>query len=565
MSVRWLVGWAVVGWLMVSAGDARAQAPARRSGADVPPGTTVTRDVTYAEIGGRPLRLDLYLPQTDDGALPLIVWIHGGGWQAGDKSQCRPALAMLQRGYAVASIEYRLSGEATFPAQIEDCKAAVRWLRGNAARLGIDPAKMAAWGSSAGGHLAALLGTSGDVADLEGRVGEHLDQSSRVQAVCDYYGPTDLIQFVGTRGYERHASPMSPESKLLGGAVLEDRPRAERANPIAYVSADDPPFLIVHGDADPVVPLNQSELLDAALRKAGVETTLIVLRGALHGGPEFTATELLDRVEAFFAQHLRGAPDRNTAKSTPATPPRSSPPADSGGPQPESPAVADFRVERERWTATVDGRPLSGILLKPPGAGPFPAVIISHGLGSGAEQFGLLHARQMVQWGVVCIGTNYTHAAREMQTVDRSEYGGSEENVRRAAACLEILRALPEVDSRRIAAYGHSMGSFVTLGLAATQPEVLTAVAISGGGTALHLASEAHCAKIRAPVLIVHGQQDRVVPPERSARLKSVLDAQRVPNERHVLEGVNHNIHQEQPEALLRLLNEWFKQHGVLK
>ena len=167
----------------------------------------------------------------------------------------------------MASINYRLSGHATFPAQIEDCKAAIRWLRANAKQYNLDTKRFGVWGSSAGGHLVALLGTSGDVKEFD--KGANLDQSSRVQAVCDYYGPTDFVVFVATPRYESHAKADAPEAKLIGGAVLENKDKAAKVNPITYVSADDPPFLIVHGDKDGTVPINQSELLFAALKKAG--------------------------------------------------------------------------------------------------------------------------------------------------------------------------------------------------------------------------------------------------------------------------------------------------------
>ncbi len=209
----------------------------------------------------------------------------------------------MNEGYAVASIGYRLSGDAVFPAQIEDCKAGVRWLRAHADQYGLDRGKFAAWGSSAGGHLVALLGTSGGVKEFD--VGENLDRSSAVQAVVDYYGPTDLVAFVKTPRYERHSGDDAPEAKLLGGPVLENVEKATKANPITYVDAKDPPFLIVHGDADPVVPPNQSELLKDALEKANVSVELKILPDARHGGPEFSSPDIIERVTKFFEEHLK--------------------------------------------------------------------------------------------------------------------------------------------------------------------------------------------------------------------------------------------------------------------
>src|SRR5260221_4919549 len=155
---------------------------------------------------------------------------------------------MLDQGYAVASLNYRLSGEALFPAQIEDCKAAVRWLRAHAKEYSLDPEHFGAWGSSAGGHLVALLGPSGDVKEFE--KGPHLDQSSRVQAVCDYFGPTDFLQMDAHAIPDarlKHDLPNSPESRLIGGPIQENKDKVAKVNPITYVTPDDPPVLIVHG------------------------------------------------------------------------------------------------------------------------------------------------------------------------------------------------------------------------------------------------------------------------------------------------------------------------------
>ncbi|MBM4017597.1 MAG: alpha/beta hydrolase [Planctomycetes bacterium] len=289
-----------------AAAAAAAEAPQPRPAQRPPPdmsGINVSKDVEYAKAGGKALLLDLYLPRDAPGPLPLIMWVHGGAWRAGDKAQC-PALPQVRRGYAVASINYRLSQEALFPAQIHDCKAAVRWLRANAARYKINPQRVGAWGSSAGGHLVALLGTSGDVKDLEGDLGNP-DQSSRVQAVCDWFGPTDFCQMAAHMlpgGKMGHDAPESPESLLVGGPVQENKDKVARANPITYVSKDDPPFLIMHGDKDPLVPHHQSEILADALRKAGVEVAFKTVQGAGHG---FGGPDVMKTVEEFFDRHLK--------------------------------------------------------------------------------------------------------------------------------------------------------------------------------------------------------------------------------------------------------------------
>ena len=254
------------------------------------PGVKALKDLEYGKASGRAMLLNLYLPEKGDKPLPLIIWIHGGAWKTGSKDNPSPALRFTAEGYAVAHVGYRLSQEAKFPAQIHDCKAAVRWLRANAAKYNLDSNKFAAWGGSAGGHLVALLGTSGGVAELEGNDND-LKESSRVQAVVDWFGPTDFLHIGDAESDLQHNAPDSPESKLIGGALLENKDAAAKASPITYVSKDTPPFLIMHGDRDRTVPFNQSELLYAALKKAGVDATFVPMKGAGHGfgGPEAIA------------------------------------------------------------------------------------------------------------------------------------------------------------------------------------------------------------------------------------------------------------------------------------
>jgi len=272
-----------------------------RSAPRVPEGTVIHRDLPYVTGGHERQRLDLYLPKGGKD-LPLIVWVHGGAWLAGSKDRPVP-LAYLADGYAVASINYRLSQHALFPAQIEDCKAAVRWLRASAAKYAIDPNRFAAWGESAGGHLSAMLGTTGDIKEFE--VGGNLTVSSRVQAVLDFFGPTDLLQMDAHRlpNGMVHNPADSPESKLIGGPIQENKDKVAKANPITYVTKDDPPFLIVHGDADPLVPHHQSELLEAALKKAGVPVTFYTVKGGGHGG--FKDPKVPELTKEFLARHLR--------------------------------------------------------------------------------------------------------------------------------------------------------------------------------------------------------------------------------------------------------------------
>jgi acetyl esterase/lipase len=263
----------------------------------------IQRDLVYKRVNGAVLTLDLYRPEKVSGTLPVIVWIHSGGWSRGRKERC-PAVTLVQDGYAVASIDYRLTGVAPFPAQIEDCKAAVRWLRANASKYNLDPDHIGVWGHSAGGHLAALLGTSGGVSELEG-AGDNMSYSSRVQAVCVVSGLGDLLQ----EYREASAAPaeMNPKVKpaleaLIGGPLEQNKAKAIAASPIHYVSKDDPPFLIIHGENDSTVPVTQAESFAAALKAAGIETTLEIAPGRGHGagGPKFQPM-----IKAFFDKYLK--------------------------------------------------------------------------------------------------------------------------------------------------------------------------------------------------------------------------------------------------------------------
>lgn len=265
--------------------------------------------------------LDVHLPEAFPGPYPVIVWIHGGGWGKGSKDDDIGGITWelaLQRGYAVVTINYRLSKEAIFPAQIHDCKAAIRWIRANAPEFRFISDQIGVWGESAGGHLVALLGTSGGVAtytingvtmDIEGRVGPNLNTSSRVQAVCDWFGPTDLLLMNSFPTTIDHDAAGSPESMLIGGPIQQNREKCALANPITYVSKDAPAFLIMHSFGDRLVPFNQSELLHAALVKTvvpqGKEVTLIGIEGNAHGSISFTKTATVLSVLDFFDRTIR--------------------------------------------------------------------------------------------------------------------------------------------------------------------------------------------------------------------------------------------------------------------
>jgi acetyl esterase/lipase len=283
------------------------------SKSEVKNGVRIERDIAYVPDGDPSQRLDLYLPEKNaDKPLPLLVWVHGGGWLGGSKSE-NPGAGFTARGeYASASVEYRFSDKALFPAQIQDCQAAIRFLRANAKKYHLDPEHIGIWGASAGGHLVALLGTAGG-ADAFEKIGENRDQSDRVQAVIDLFGPADFTTVKAQAAQDKQVKNIfnfedmsSPYAKLFGATPGEHAELEKSASPVTYVSKDDPPFLIIHGDADTLVPYAQSVELEAALKKAGVEVLLQRVPGGGHGGPAFTSPAASRLYKNIFDKHLKG-------------------------------------------------------------------------------------------------------------------------------------------------------------------------------------------------------------------------------------------------------------------
>ncbi len=284
--------------------------PLRAQTPFVPENAELIQDIPYAGNDNPRQSLDLLLPKKRHDRIhppPLIVFVHGGGWQNGGKeSGIRRIAPFVASGdYVGTSINYRLSNEAKWPAQIHDCKAAIRWLRGNAEKYNIDPDKVAVWGISAGGHLVAMLGVSHGVEELEGDIGAFDDQDTAVTAVVDFYGPSELLTMDEHPGNIVHNAPDSPESRLLGNPIQENKEKAKNASPVTHVTNDDASHLIVHGDQDPLVPYSQSVKLDQLLDKAGVESIFVEIVGGGHGRG-FDTPELHRRVAQFLDKHLRG-------------------------------------------------------------------------------------------------------------------------------------------------------------------------------------------------------------------------------------------------------------------
>lgn len=262
---------------------------------NLPTGTEFAGNVAYVKDAHEHQKLDIAFFKKGK-PRALLVWIHGGAFMGGDKAENYAIWGdLMKAGYAVATINYRLSGDARWPAQITDCKAAIRYLKAHAKEYNLAPGRIAVWGSSAGGHLAALVGTSGEARKLD--VGEHLDQSSAVSCTVDMFGPIDFEKM------PQFNSPNSPEAKMWGRSTADALDLAREACPITYLSKDTPPLLIFHGDADGVVNISQSQLFDAAIKKAGAPGEFVTLPGVGHSHVGVWMKER-ERIMNFFKRNL---------------------------------------------------------------------------------------------------------------------------------------------------------------------------------------------------------------------------------------------------------------------
>jgi acetyl esterase/lipase len=268
---------------------------------DAKPAVRVHRGLVYGKGGDKDLKLDLAMPTNGAGPFPAVVCIHGGGWRAGKRQDLSKLVEFLAgKGYVALTVSYRLTDKARFPAQIEDCKAAVRWLRANAKKYKVNPDRVGAVGFSAGGHLVCMLGTTNKKDGLEGK-GGHAGKSSRVQAVVSFFGPTNF----NTKDW----SEQIEKTFLIPfvGSKFEEKPELyKKISPINYVTKDAPPFLFFHGTKDPLVGLRHSRELAAKLQKVGVSARVVVMEGAGHGWAGKKLTETLDQTVAFFDKTLKG-------------------------------------------------------------------------------------------------------------------------------------------------------------------------------------------------------------------------------------------------------------------
>jgi acetyl esterase/lipase len=261
-----------------------------------------TADIEYARVGDHALKLDLYQPGQPDA--PLLVWVHGGAWERGSKEQMQVE-RLLDHGFAIASVDFRPASAAPFPAQVHELKAAVRFLRAQAGQYGYDASRIGVLGASSGGHLAALVGTTNGDADLEGTLGDHRDTASTVHAIVSYFGASNLLTILDQSTPFGLGVRTPALERLLGALPKDTEALARRASPVFQVDGSDPPLLLLHGDQDPQMPINQSHELEGAYEKAGLEAELIVVHGAAHGGEAFFDEARTDQVAAFLDEHLR--------------------------------------------------------------------------------------------------------------------------------------------------------------------------------------------------------------------------------------------------------------------
>lgn len=265
--------------------------------------TVKQADIVYATVDGHDLLLDLY--RTGGGAKPgIVVWVHGGAWRAGSKKDM-PLGKLVEDEYTIASIDYRLSTEAPFPAQAHDIKAAIRFLRANQAKYGYDTSRIVVAGASAGGHLASLVGMSNGHPELEGRVGQNLDQSSDVDAIVSFFGMSNLTTIL-SQSTPHGLKVRVPALQLLLEGQPDEKPElAQLASPVFHVDEHDPPLLLIHGDQDPQAPINQSHELQGRYEKVHRPCQFVVVHGGKHGGQEFFDATRLEIVKSFLESTFR--------------------------------------------------------------------------------------------------------------------------------------------------------------------------------------------------------------------------------------------------------------------
>lgn len=294
MSIRAIANWSIGPLILIAVGSL-----AQQSQSDI----RKQSDIVYGKVDGHELKLDLYMPGETVNP-PLLIYVHGGAWRGGSKDRVLTT-AFVDDGYAMASVDFRLSGDAMFPAQIHDIKAAIRFLRGEAQRYGYDATRIGILGTSSGGHLVELVGVTNGNEDLEGVVGDYLDQSSDVQAVVSYFGASNLTTILKQSTPHGLSVRVPALDLLLGGQPEDTEQLARLASPVFHVDASDPPLLMLHGDQDPQMPINQSHELHSAYKEFDLQVQFEVVHGAAHGGEQFRDEKRIELVETFLDDQLR--------------------------------------------------------------------------------------------------------------------------------------------------------------------------------------------------------------------------------------------------------------------
>jgi len=544
------------------------------------PGVDIRKNIVYGKGGDVDLMLDLARPAEGDGPFPLVVCIHGGGWHGGARQAHHPEMLLLARnGYVAATVSYRFAPKHKFPAQVCDVKCAVRYLRSRAAELNINPKRVGAAGGSAGGHLALMLGLMNPEDDLEGD-GGNPDQPSKVQAVANFCGPTDFktwrvwpsIAPELEKGFPGGLSGLV--KNFLGTADCESE-IARKASPTSYVGKGDPPVLTATGQEDPLVPLQQAELLHERLRKAGVAERLVVLKGAGHGWGEPQKTYTDHLMLEFFDRHLKGAPRPELKQDI----------VYGKG------ADVDLKLDLVRPTT---------------GTGPYPAVVCIHGGGwtMGNKSSYRSIARLLANNGYVAVTIQYRFSP---------DYAFPAQ-IEDCKCAVRYVRAHAEelnVDPKRVGAVGSSAGGHLSLLLGLMNPEdglegsggwqdqpskVQAVVNHYGptdftvGFTSLHklpgmkfastvalaqflgtidmnspefkrVSPVNHIDRGDPPVLTLHGSDDTLVPVEQAKRLDAALKKAGAPSTLVILKGAHHGWGGEKRAYTNRLMLEFFDKH----
>jgi predicted peptidase len=472
----------------------------------------IEEGIVYGKGGDVELQLDLARPGEGEGPFPAIVFIHGGGWSGGNRGVYRTQIEQAaRRGYVAITVSYRLmtfdqankettTAEPIYPAQIHDVKAAVRWLRANAKKYHVDPNRIGATGASAGGHLSLLVGLTGPEDKLEGE-GGHLDQSSRVQAVVNIFGPTEMAS-----SFEK-SSVAWIFRLFLGGTPEEAAERYKAASPVTYVGKGDPPVLTIHGDQDELVPVANARLLDETMKKAGASHTLLVLEGQGHGFQGAAAMTANAATWGFFEKHLKGEADE----------PNQANPGQQQGAQ----------LERDRKVT------MNYLIYLPKDYDQkesWPLLLFLHGAGERGDDLELVKVHGPPK--LIAQGKEFPFIVVSPQCPDGKHWQAVE-----LAALLDEICEKHKVDEDRIYVTGLSMGGFGTWALAAYQPERLAAILpICGGGERFWARNIAEL-----PAWVFHGAKDEAVPLERSEQMVEALQKAGAEVKFTVYEDVAHD------------------------